>query len=89
MPLVFLKQFRDAVDGTRACYQAIIEADAQITRFGGFGMLPGNYEVKVEPLSSHPFVEDFGLPASRLTAKIAFYANYDFTMNMGTEAWRA
>jgi hypothetical protein len=29
---VFLKQFRDATDGTRACYQAVVEAPIQIPR---------------------------------------------------------
>ena len=40
LPMVFLKQFRDCVDPTAACYQAIIEADATVTEFNELGFLP-------------------------------------------------
>jgi uncharacterized protein with NAD-binding domain and iron-sulfur cluster len=89
MPIVFLKQFRDAVDGSRACYQAIIEANASMTTYRTGGWLSGQYQVSIAPLQSHPIARDLGLSGDRLQSIAAFYANYDFTMNEGEEIWRA
>ena len=69
-PLVFLKQFRDVADPTRACYQAIIEAESKVTRFGGGHRLAGDYTATVRALDSHPIVSDLGLaPPLRSTAR--------------------
>jgi hypothetical protein len=89
MPLVFLKQFRDIADGSRACYQAITEAVATVTRFGGGGKLDGQYQLTIEPLVTHPIVQDLGLGGLQLQSTFGFYVNYDFVMNEGQEVWRA
>jgi hypothetical protein len=89
MPLVFLKQFRDVTHGTRACYQSIVEATANIIRFGGGGLLPGRYQLTIQPLASHPIVSDLGLAGPQLQASLAFHVNYDFVMNEGVEVWKA
>ncbi|MDX2030269.1 MAG: NAD(P)-binding protein [Blastocatellia bacterium] len=89
VPLVFLKQFRDVHDGARACYQAIVEANAQMTKFHSGGWLPGEYQLNITPLESHPIARDLGLSGNQIRPLAALYVNYDFRMNEGKEVWRA
>src|SRR5262249_39228246 len=63
VPLVFLKQFRDVADGRRACYQAIVEAPAQVLRFRTAGELRGAYRVVLHHFDSCPIARDLGLTA--------------------------
>lgn len=61
MRMVFLKQFPDARDGTKACYQAIVEAEVPITGAVQGGLLSGDWEVDITRFASHRVVETLGL----------------------------
>lgn len=89
VPGVFLKQFRDAADGTRACYQAIIEAGSFVTSFHSGGLLTGTYTATIADYDSHPLASDLGLAAGPVPLELAFEANFDFTVRGGREVWRA
>lgn len=96
MPLVFLKQFPDAADTRRACYQAIIEAPARVHRFSAGESLPGVYEFVFDALASHPIPQLLGLSTyqdelGRSTARAlaAAWLSLDFTLEHGVEVWRA
>ncbi len=92
MPLIFLKQFRDAADSRKACYQAIIEAPVQLTTFRGGGFVDGTYTVTCQPLASHPLPETLGLnvdSSGALQALATFWLYVDFTLDAGVEVWRA
>jgi len=89
VPGVFLKQFRDATDGTRACYQAIIEAGSFVTAFRGGGVLDGDYAVTLPDYASHPIASDLGLAAGDYPLELGFHADFDFTIAAGREIWRA
>ena len=91
VPAVFLKQFRDASDGTRACYQAIIELSLPVTgfRIAGSGLLPGQYEARVAQFASHPLQTDLGLPDGPIAARLPFVVNIDFESPNGTTMWSA
>lgn len=92
MPLVFLKQFRDAADSRKACYQAIIEAPVQITTFHGGGFIDATYTVTCQPLASHPLPEILGLnvdSSGALQALASFWLHVDFALGSGVEVWRA
>jgi hypothetical protein len=65
MKMVFLKQFPDAEDGRRACYQAIVEADVRIVGDVEVAPLPGSWEVTVHAYDSHHIVETLGLSITR------------------------
>jgi hypothetical protein len=80
--LVFLKQFRDAEDPSRACYQAIVEAPAVVQALRGGGVLP-DHTVRITPADSHPIVADLGLPGSSMTTLLATWVDVDFTMDRG------
>lgn len=93
LPMVFLKQFRDAIDGSQACYQAIVEADTQVTGFAGGNVLCNDYDIKIAPLASHPIAADLGLkqpedlPADTFRPTLAFRVQFDFTLTAATQVY--
>ncbi|MEH2082518.1 MAG: hypothetical protein V7K89_21820 [Nostoc sp.] len=98
---VCLKQFRDVEDGTRACYQAIIEVLMKMSKYHGgkilsSGDVGGKYEVKFYDAASHPIVKELGLQGVRSEAgsvsvpvKLAYWLNFDFTVENGIVIWKA
>ncbi|MBD2596764.1 hypothetical protein H6G74_20870 [Nostoc spongiaeforme FACHB-130] len=96
-----LKQFRDAEDGSLACYQAIVEVLMKMSQYHGgkilsSGDVGGKYEVKFYNAASHPIVEELGLQgfpsqADSVTVpvKLAYWLNFDFTVENGTVIWQA
>ncbi len=97
MPMVFLKQFRDARVGTNACYQAVVESPAQITKFRKAGEIDADYEVTIHGFASHPIVADLGLKGTVTAATSdwignvlsAWYADFDFQTLDATRTWTA
>jgi hypothetical protein len=87
--MVFLKQFRDAVDPTKACHQSIVEVPATISSFRGGGRLDGEYRVELSNFASHPMLDDLGLEPGPLTPSYGFWMDYDFCVGSGKEVWRA
>ena len=86
IPQLFLKQFRDVADGTRACYQAITEAKGQVTRFDSFPHLT-EYTMNLESLASSPVASDFGIAPQQTVLGAEF--EYDMTIQPGTVLWQA
>ncbi len=86
-PLVFLKQFRDVADPTKACYQAVVEAPVTIGAFRGAGLLAGEYQLRIEKLESHPVVEELGLESHEPRILSAFHSDFDFEMGCGRVIW--
>ena len=86
VPLVFLKQFRDATDSGAACYQSLIEAPMEVGAFRGGGWLADGGVVTIHRLESHPLVEAMGLSAENgvLGVKTAVWMDFDFTLGLGT-----
>ncbi len=89
IPLANLKQFRDAQDPTRACYQAIVEGPIRMDSFGGGWFLPGGYTLEITPAQSHQIVADFGLPSNVVPVELAFWMKMGFSAMPGREVWRA
>jgi hypothetical protein len=77
---VFLKQFRDAADGKRACYQAVVEAPVQIGRVRST-LSNRDWRVDVHPLDSHPIDRELGLADQ--VAELAFDIEIDFVVEDG------
>jgi len=91
MPLVFLKQFRDAELPERACYQAIVEAPLQMQTFYGGGLAAGDYALTLHSLASHPLADVLGLQVDAngvARALATFWLHLDFILALGTEVWR-
>ncbi|MBN2002785.1 MAG: twin-arginine translocation signal domain-containing protein [Anaerolineae bacterium] len=92
MPLVFLKQFRDAEDSSKACYQAVVEAPLRIETFYGGGMLSDAYGLTLPPLASHPLADALGLQVDAdgvARALAAFWLHGDFVLESGMVLWQA
>jgi hypothetical protein len=86
--MVFLKQFRDAVDPSRACYQAIIEAPAVVKAIRAGGALP-RHRVRITPADSHPIVDELGLSGAVTESVFGSWLDFDFVMERGTVVWSA
>lgn len=82
VPMVFLKQFRDAGDPTKACYQAVIEAPAHLDKFYA-GWFTHPHDVVILPAASHPIVAECGLPGHAMRSELGFWCRMDFTMRPG------
>lgn len=92
IPLVFLKQFRDAADIRRACYQAIIRTSARLDTFHQGGILEHTYYLKLSPHANHPLGKLLGLQTNqqeRVQALLGFWIHVDFTLAHGAEVWKA
>lgn len=85
MTLAFLKQFRDVEHTDRACYQAVIEADATVDAIRGYGPLLGAFDVTWPDHASHPFAQDLGVSRTGQSSLAAVWADFDFTMQSGQE----
>jgi hypothetical protein len=83
VPMVFLKQFRDVADGSRACFQEVLEADAKLVGFHGAGLLEGEWRVRACEYASHPVVSDLGLAGADVTPWVHAYCKFDFVMENG------
>lgn len=88
VPVVFLKQFRDAAQPDRACYQAIVESAIEITQFHRGG-LTDDYEVVLNDLASHPVRRDLGLAEGLLRPFLGAFLHYDFRLASGRILWSA
>ncbi len=88
MPVVYLKQFRDIVDPTAACYQAIIESNTTIHAFNGAGLLPFGFKVTTVPMASVDVAKHLGFEVAT-GVDIAMWAKLDFSVDLGKEVWRA
>ncbi len=85
VPLVFLKQFRDAENGRLACYQSLIEAPMEVGTFRGGGWLPAGCQLTINQLDSHPIADVLGLSLQNevATAQTAVWMQFDFTLKSG------
>ncbi len=87
--MVFLKQFRDAEYTNSACYQAIVEVSNAVSAFAGGGLLPDGYEIDVADLASEPILRELGIRSNPQRSDVAFWLEFDFTINMGRILYEA
>jgi hypothetical protein len=83
VPLVFLKQFRDAGVAAKACYQAVVEAPAHLQKLyaGGF---THPHDIAITPVDSHPIVRECGFAGPQIRSPLGFWVKMDFVMQPGT-----
>jgi hypothetical protein len=86
---VFLKEFRDCADPTKACYQAVCKTDTVPGRFHGGGRLdPSGYEINIRAFPSEPLLEYLGVPAAagdevKIKPRFAYFADLDVELTNG------
>jgi hypothetical protein len=79
---IFLKQFRDAADGTKACYQAIVEGPVTVSKVNATPT-GRTWRVTFHDLDSHPIGDELGLKTQDVTG--GFDVEIDFTVEPGVE----
>jgi len=89
MPMAFLKQIRDSVDPSCACFQCVQECMAQMTRFHNARLYFHRYAIAIEDYASHPIRDDLGLPPGDQAVDVAFWARFDFEIGTCTELHKA
>ena len=82
---VFLKQFRDAARGARACYQSVVEAPIDVKRVS-IRRSRRDWDITIQPLDSHPIDQEMGIPSQR--AILALEGELDMVVETGTEIGR-
>jgi len=93
--VINLKQFRDAVDSTRACYQALVESPCRLDRWDGGGLLQGDYDIEIATCDSHQIARDLGLgvppPNGPLIVQpqLAWWIKMGFSTEPGRIVWSA
>ncbi len=93
VPMVFLKQFRDVADPTRACYQAIVEAEVRQTGGLAGGMLGHDYELVVRDHPGFPIASRLGLVGRRqgdevvVPVRLPLSLELDFMLDTGRVVW--
>ena len=92
--VINLKQFRDAIDSTKACYSALVQSPCQLDQWRGGGFLNGSYEIEITTCESHQIAKDLGLgtpPAGggplKVTPLTAWWAQVDFSTPPGQIVW--
>lgn len=88
MPMVFLKQFRDATEVRRACYQSIVAVTVKTRKVHEMGFFPRTYRLHFNNFASHPIGEVLGIE-SGAEPSFSFWVNQDFEVGFGEEIWRA
>jgi hypothetical protein len=89
MNSVFLKQFRDVADGTKACYQAVVQVPSQMTNLHNPCILDSDFQIEIFDCASEPIALDFGLTSPILKPIVSFGVDFDFRFDDGVELWRA
>lgn len=87
VPQLFLKQFRDIADGTRACYQAVTLAHYTVTRIDE-SELADRYSIAMEALDSTAVAAALGLGAPAQT-DIGLKVTMDMQLENGRVLWQA
>jgi uncharacterized protein with NAD-binding domain and iron-sulfur cluster len=85
MRQVFLKQFRDATHGTRACYQSVVEAPIDVKRVS-IRRSKRDWDVTIQPLDSHPIDQEMGIASQR--ALLVLDGELDMVVETGVEIGR-
>lgn len=88
VPMLLLKQFRDAHEQGAACYQAVVLVDMVVSVFRGGGLLPDDYRVRVEALDGEPISRELGIARS-CKPRLAFWLDFDFLVQLGQILWEA
>jgi hypothetical protein len=89
IPLLLLKQVRDALEPERACHQSVLTCTPELIALRSLRMLGDPYQIDVHPRASHPIIEELGIEPSSLTRARGFATDLDFTLAATEIVWEA
>jgi hypothetical protein len=87
LPQIFLKQFRDIGDGTRACYQAVTLAGYTVTKLINVAF-EDRYTIDLKALDSTPVAAALGLAPVTETS-LGMRIEMDMQLENGKVLWQA
>jgi hypothetical protein len=87
MPLVFLKQFRNAANDGGVAYQAVLEEPTVIQRFRGIQLIDEYQFTLYDTIDSYPWAAELGVATQK--ALLSFKFEMDFTIGRATEIWNS
>jgi hypothetical protein len=83
---VFLKQFRDAADQTKACYREVIESESKVIDYDPWRLgknFRQAWHVEIHPLDYHPITDELGV--SSQTTELTYEVSFAFDVLPGAE----
>lgn len=89
LPLLLLKQIRDAAEPKYACHQSVVQCAPRVLALRALRRLPGRYAVRIRDTESHPLSTELGVEPSALAATRGFYVELDFTLQHDRVLWEA
>jgi len=90
VPTLGLKQFRDAENPEKACYQAIVEAPLTTVQLRGRPRFLSNaFELTLFDVASHPVADVLGLSPDPQIVPLTVYFDATMRMGPGSVVWRA
>lgn len=88
MEMVFMRQFRDIGDPSKACYQAIITSNGYPDNLRDIRFLKEKYTVTINHMDTLPIDKELGL-TSATPVHHAFAVKFDSRFDKGKEIYRA
>ncbi|WP_417460710.1 hypothetical protein [Kordiimonas sp.] len=87
-----LKQFRDASETNKACYQSLTTAPLVMTNFRSGRIITGDLNFFAERCQSHQLIEQFGLAVpdngnANVPVRLGIELALDFEIRAGTTVW--
>ncbi len=86
LPFTSLRQFRSITSADTSCYKSIVDFNAKFQQLNGIGILEGTYQLGLPQNDLFPIASDLGLVDKQI-ALSAFWINWDFVFEQGTEVW--
>ena len=81
--LVFLKQFRSVTDGTKTCYQSVVEAPISLNKFEGAG-ISKLHDITFTELESNPIAKTLGIAPTQ-NSVFSIWGKVQVTIENGKE----
>ncbi len=88
MEMVFMRQFRDIGDPSKACYQAIISSNGYPDNLRDVQFLKDSYMVTINHMDTLPIDQELGLGQTTQVSH-AFAVKFDSSFDKGKEIYRA
>jgi Acetoacetate decarboxylase (ADC) len=89
IPMLLLKQFRDAHEQDAACYQAVVRVDMAVDEFRTGGLLPADFRVEIAELDAEPIGRELGVTVGVSTPRVAFWLDFDFIVRLARILWES